>query len=193
MLNSLAASLGATLEASFWPALADRAVLVVNHLLRSQDAAAQRLVAHAGKRVFIDWSSADPRWPKPPALWLVVTSAGLFETTSRPDAMQPPDGLRLEVDLPAPTELPRFLVEGRRPTTRIEGDTALAADLAWLAENLRWDAEHDLARLIGDLPARTLVMAGQTVLSGLRSLVPRARPSDDGQGGERDFGAAAPR
>lgn len=187
MLDSLAASLAATLEASFWPGFAERGVLVLNHLLRAQTAAPQRLVAHAGKSIRIDWRGADARWPKPPALRLLVTPAGLFETLAASDA---PDGLRIEVDLPAPFDLPRMLAEGRRPDTRIEGDTELAADLAWLAEHLRWDAEHDLARVVGDLPARTLVVAGQAVLAGLRGFASRARRPQEGEAGS---GAAAPR
>jgi len=189
MLDSLAASLAATLEASFWPGFVERGVLVLNHLLRAQEPASQRLVAHAGKAVRVDWRSADARWPKPPALRLVVTPAGLFETLPAADAEVATEGLRIEVDLPAPLDLPRLLAEGRRPDTRIEGDTELAADLAWLAEHLRWDAEHDLARVVGDLPARTLVVAGQAVLNGLRGFVTRSRRPQD----EAGSGAAAPR
>jgi ubiquinone biosynthesis protein UbiJ len=36
---------------------------------------------------------------------------------------------------------------------RIEGDALLAQDLSLIAKQLRWDAEHDLARVIGDVPA----------------------------------------
>jgi ubiquinone biosynthesis protein UbiJ len=189
MLNSLAASLGATLEASLWPGLAERAVLMLNHLLRAQDAAAQRLTRHAGQSIRIDWRSDDARWPKPPALRLVVTPAGLFEVPEASTAEQA-EHLRIDVDLPAPLDLPRMLAEGRRPSTRIEGDTELAADLAWLSEHLRWDAEHDLARVLGDLPARTLVTAGRAVLAGLRGFVARARPGKEGEAGAS---AAPPR
>lgn len=191
MLDSLAASLAATLEASLWPGLVQRAVLVLNHLLRSQDVAAQRLAAHAGKSIRIDWRVPDGRWPKPPALRVVLTPAGLFEvhepSMSAPEAIE---GLRIEVDLPGPLELPRMLTEGRRPATRIEGDTELAADLAWLAAHLRWDAEQDLARVVGDVPARTLVIAGEAVVAGLRGLVGRVRPSKEREAGP---GAAASR
>jgi ubiquinone biosynthesis accessory factor UbiJ len=192
MLDSLAASLAATLEASLWPGLADRAVLVLNHLLRSQGSASQRLVAHAGKSVRLEWRSAEPAWPKPPALRLRVTPAGLFENDPilPVDAAGSPDSLCVEVDLPAPLDLPRSLIDGRRPATRVEGDTQLATDLAWLAENLRWDAEDDLSRVIGDLPARTLVMAGRAVQAGLRGLAGRVRPRQEGEVGP---GAAASR
>lgn len=190
MLDSLAASLAATLEASFWPGFVERGVLVLNHLLRAQGVASQRLVGHAGKAVRIDWRSADARWPKPPPLRLLVTPAGLFEPLPAGEADAVAERLRIEVDLPAPLDLPRLLAEGRRPDTRIEGDTELAADLAWLADHLRWDAEHDLARVVGDLPARTLVVAGQAVLAALRGFVTRAGRPQQGDAGP---GAAAPR
>lgn len=37
-----------------------------------------------------------------------------------------------------------------KPAVSIEGDVQLAAEVAWLVDNLRWDVEEDLSRLIGD-------------------------------------------
>jgi len=194
MLNSLASSLAATLEESVWPGFADRAVLVLNHLLRSQGSASQRLAAYAGKSLRIDWRGAEPGWPKPPSLRLQVTPAGLFESlsikASERDGDAAGDALRIEVELPAPLAWPRALVERRRPATRIEGDTQFAADLAWLTEHLRWNAEDDLARLVGDVPARMLATAGLAVQGTLRGLMERLRSRTEGQAGT---GAAPPR
>ncbi len=46
---------------------------------------------------------------------------------------------------------------------RIEGDVQLAADINWLVENVEWDVEEDLARIMGDVPAHTLATLARTV------------------------------
>jgi ubiquinone biosynthesis protein UbiJ len=77
---------------------------------------------------------------------LLVTPAGLFDWRPKARARS-----ALEV-----TDLPLSLAQGLRgdkPAIRIEGDVQLAAEINWLVDNVRWDVEEDLARLIGDAPA----------------------------------------
>jgi ubiquinone biosynthesis protein UbiJ len=64
---------------------------------------------------------------------------------------------------------------GEQPTVRIEGHVALASELSWLAEHLRWDIEEDLARLLGDAPAHALAQAARRAAQALRAWLP-ARP-----------------
>jgi len=47
----------------------------------------------------------------------------------------------------------------------------LAAEVNWLIDHVRWDAEEDLARLIGDAPAHTLAQAARQTMGALRSFV----------------------
>ena len=57
--------------------------------------------------------------------------------------------------------------------------------MAWLADNLRWDVEEDLARVLGDVPAHALVDAGRRLLQALRPFVARAAtraPQADAEG-----------
>ena len=51
------------------------------------------------------------------------------------------------------------------------GDAALATDLNWLFDNLRWDVQDDLARIVGQAPARELARVGAGVAAGLREAV----------------------
>jgi len=67
----------------------------------------------------------------------------------------------------------RQLFEGQRPPVQIEGDVQLAAEIAWLADHLRWDVEEDLARLMGDVPAHALADAARKLLAALRPLLAR--------------------
>jgi ubiquinone biosynthesis accessory factor UbiJ len=56
---------------------------------------------------------------------------------------------------------------------RIDGEAALAADMHWLADNLRWDIEADLAQVVGPLPARLVMSIGRAGAQALRGVVPR--------------------
>ena len=56
----------------------------------------------------------------------------------------------------SPLDLAQAALRGDRPAVRIDGDVQFAGDIQWLADNLRWDLEEDLARLMGDVPAHTL-------------------------------------
>ena len=91
---------------------------------------------------------------------------GLVEWLEKP-AELPPD-LRVAIDAANPAlAFARFVV-GERPELRVEGDAAFAADVDWLIENLRWDVEDDLARLVGDAPAREIGRFGTAVAKAIR-------------------------
>jgi ubiquinone biosynthesis protein UbiJ len=59
---------------------------------------------------------------------------------------------------------------GGRPPMEIQGDAALAAEVGWLAEHLRWDIEDDLARIVGNAPAHQLARMMRWVVEGARRL-----------------------
>lgn len=54
-----------------------------------------------------------------------------------------------------PSLLPRLLAkdEAAKLQIRIEGDTELAATLAKVFAEMRWDYEEDLSKIVGDVPA----------------------------------------
>jgi len=54
-----------------------------------------------------------------------------------------------------PSLLPRLLAkdEATKLQIRIEGDTELAATLAKVFAEMRWDYEEDLSKIVGDVPA----------------------------------------
>jgi len=70
----------------------------------------------------------------------------------------------------------------------IAGDVQFAAEINWLVENVRWDIEEDIARLIGDAPAHTIGEAARRVLEAMRQFVASATaagapPGAPGTGG----------
>jgi ubiquinone biosynthesis protein UbiJ len=153
-------------------AVMERATLWLNHVLGGEPAALQRLRPHAGRSIRLslqDWPAllASVAGAPAPAVWR-VTPAGLLEWCD--EAPQRPD-LELAVDASNPALAVARALVGERPAVAISGDAAFAADLSWLVENLRWDIEDDLARVVGPVPARELARLGAGVAAALRTLV----------------------
>lgn len=94
---------------------------------------------------------------------LCIDGHGFFQA-AREDA-EPDVGIELPADLPV-----RFLFnrESLSSSARLSGSADVAETLAFVFRNLRWDAEGDLASIIGDIPARRLSMAGSHLAGGVR-------------------------
>ncbi|HYW56910.1 MAG TPA: hypothetical protein VE934_08115 [Polaromonas sp.] len=137
-------------------------VLFLNHVLMQEKEAQNRLLRKKGSVIHVRWGLF--------ALDLVITPAGLVGRATpgaRPD-------LLLEVAAESPMVVMQSVFAGKAPPVKIEGDVQLAAELGWLADNVRWDVEEDLSRLIGDVPAHTLANAARQVLAGLRQFLAQA-------------------
>jgi ubiquinone biosynthesis protein UbiJ len=150
------------------PAVVERLLLLANHVLAAEPQATARLARHAGRSLSVGWLVPPGPWPRPPELALRITPAGLVEQQEPPGIAPASAGLRVTVELPAPHEFLLQWLQGARPKVHVEGDAELAADIAWLSENLRWDVEADLARAIGDAPAHQLAQLGRALRDGLR-------------------------
>jgi ubiquinone biosynthesis protein UbiJ len=178
-----------SLNAALSLAVIERATLWMNHVLASEPVATQRLKPHAGRSIrlhFVGWPAALP--PLRPAAFR-VTPAGLLEwcgDDAAGDAGADPAALTVNVDASNPALAFAQALTGERPKVDISGDAAFAADLNWLADNLRWDYEDDLARVVGPVPARELARLASGATRGLRELVrslgARAAPNTPGAG-----------
>jgi ubiquinone biosynthesis accessory factor UbiJ len=104
-----------------------------------------------------------------PELVYVITPAGLLEWQAEPSQAVADLTLQIEASNPAMEVLRRLA--GRAPRIQITGDSALAADVSWVTDNLRWDVEDDLARLVGQGPAHELARVGRALANGLRGIV----------------------
>ena len=136
-----------------------RLVLFLNHVLLQERQAQDRLLRQKGRVVQIRWGLF--------AIDLIVTPAGLVDRA--PPAAKP--DLVLSVAAESPLIVLQSALSGKPPPVKIEGDVQLAAEVGWLAENLRWDAEEDLSRLIGDGPAHALADVGRRLLAGLKQFL----------------------
>ena len=160
------------------PAALQRLTLLVNHLLAAEPAALQRLLPHSGKRLRVELTDWPSLLPLPPVVAFRVTPAGLLEQGDDTDTGATADAeLQLRIAAANPALLMLRLAAGERPAVEVRGDAQFAADVNWLAENLRWDLEGDLARVIGPLPARQVAALGSALAAGLRRWVqPAPKP-----------------
>jgi ubiquinone biosynthesis protein UbiJ len=114
----------------------------LNRLLEAEPWARERLAPFAGMTVEL-------RAPPLPSLRFVILPGGTLEAggddpaltlTVRPDA------------LPALLQSEEHFVR----SVDVAGDERLAAAVMMLVRHLRWDAEEDLSRLVGDVAAHRL-------------------------------------
>ena len=152
------------LNALWAPALMDRLVLVVNHVLAAEPAAVQRLMPHRGRVLRLDLLQLPRLLPAPPPLAFVITPAGLVEWCREPaDA-----DLRVRLDAANPAALAFQAVTGNMPPLVIEGDAQLATDVDWLLKNLRWDVADDLEKRFGPTVAQQLHRLGAGLARAMR-------------------------
>ena len=120
---------------------------LLNHLLDAEPWARLRLAPFAGETVEL-------RAPLLPTLRLRILAGGTVE----PGGAEPGLTMTLKPGLLA------ALARGEEHAMRsvdVEGDAKLAAEVLVLARHLRWDAEEDLSRLVGDVAAHRLADAGR--------------------------------
>jgi len=146
------------LPLSVLPAPPRVAAGALNALLGREPWARERLARHAGKTVRFVLAGRP--------LSLTLASDGRVDVA---DAAIVPD---VTLTLQAGRLDPAGLLAGARPDfaemTHISGDAALAQVVADLARGLRWDAEADLARVVGDIPAARLASFGRALFDGVR-------------------------
>lgn len=140
----------------------NRVVLFLNHVLQQEPQAQERLKRQKGKPVKVQWG--------PVHLSLAATAAGLLE---RPAAGVAPE-LTVTLTQTSPFALAQAVIAGDKPGVDIQGDVQLAAEVAWLVDNVRWDVEEDLSRIVGDAAAHTLVGVARRAALAVKSFVGRA-------------------
>lgn len=124
------------------------AVATINHLLAQEAWARDTLMRHAGKTACIDTGHL--------RLCMRVTRDGMLETAGTADDADNVPSVTIHVKL---TDLPLILQNSERAFSyvRIDGDAEFANTISQLSKGLRWDAEHDLERVIGPIGAVRLV------------------------------------
>ncbi|HSV46533.1 MAG TPA: hypothetical protein VLJ58_12180 [Ramlibacter sp.] len=156
-LGTLFDKLGSTLQPPPWVVeeVQRRLVLLLNHVLMQEREAQDRLARQSGRVVEAQWRIFTIR--------LAATPAGLLELASPAAASD----LTLTMTEDSPWGLAQAALRGDKPPVRIAGDVQFASEVNWLVDNVRWDLEEDLSRLVGDAPAHA---AGQALRAAAQAL-----------------------
>ncbi len=142
-------------------------VATLNHLLSRQPALAAKLAAHAGKVAAIDAGLMQ--------LALRVGADGQLQDAAGPDA-DAADAANVTIRI-NPADLPQILADMSRAFAyvNISGDAEFAKTISDMANGLHWEAEEDLAPLVGDIAAVRFARAGREAVdvmkTGSRKLV----------------------
>lgn len=127
----------------------------LNHLLRAEDWAQARLKPFAGLHARFELG--------PLAQSFVVAGDGRLLAGN--------ESASAAVTVRLPDDTPLRLLKDRASlfgSARIAGSADFAEALGFVARNLRWDVEADLARAIGDIAAHRLVGGGRRLAAGVR-------------------------
>jgi len=151
------------------PAAQDRMILLLNHVISRETHAMARLRPFAGRLVVFHLQGWPAVLPPAPDLVMGLTPAGLFE---RLDAthLSGAEVLTIELDASNPALMALGSLLGERPRVSVQGDAALAGEISWLMENLRWDIEDDLAGILGPAAAHQLAAWGRATTSAVATL-----------------------
>lgn len=125
-------------------ALPTPALLFINHVLAQSDWAQTRLKPFAGRVARIDMPPFD--------VVFAVASDGSLQAPSA-EAVA-------DVTLTLPALSPLLLLQGMDAlmrSVRLTGTVDFAEALSFVVRNVRWDAEEDLSKIIGDIAAHRLV------------------------------------
>lgn len=128
----------------------DRAALFfLNHLLAAESWALARLKPFAGQHARFDVG--------PVSLCFAIAGDGALAACDTVE--EPQVCIRLPDDTPI-----RILTDrdGVFQAARIAGSADFAEALGFVARNIRWDAEADLASVVGDIPAHRLNLAAKS-------------------------------
>lgn len=127
-------------------------VVSINHVLKSAPWALQRLAPHAGKIIAVRAGPVPLRFCVDPSGQLRVAAPG-----AEPDVT-----IEMSVSLLLRAAIDR---EAALNDAVISGDTSLAQTLAYVAQNLQWDYEEDLSKVVGDIAAHRIGSTARNVSS----------------------------
>lgn len=141
-----------------------RLVLLLNHVLMQEPEAQARLARQSGRVLEARWRVFVVRLQATPAGLLDLAGAG-----TKPD-------LVLTLTEESPWGLAQAALRGDKPPVTIAGDVQFAAEINWLVDNVRWDLEEDLSRLVGDAPAHAIGEGVRRMATALRGFA-TSRPA----------------
>lgn len=132
----------------------------VNHLLAQEPWAQRKLATHAGKIAFIDAAAFVLKWQ--------VTADGMLQAPEAENDADPSPNVTIRMKL---SDLPLMAQNPERAFSyvNIQGDADFASAISQIGLGLRWDAEQDLSKVVGDIAAVRLVSAARATFQTVQT------------------------
>jgi ubiquinone biosynthesis protein UbiJ len=129
----------------------------VNHLLAQEAWARAKLLPHTGKVAVLDAGLLVVR--------LKVAADGMLESATAEDVAT----VTIRVAL---SDMAVIMQNRERAFSyvKIEGDADFANTISQLSQGLRWEAEDDLSKFVGDIAANRIAGGARSALSTVKSL-----------------------
>lgn len=137
----------------------------LNHLLTQEPWAARLLQQHAGKVACFDLELVQ--------INVQVCADGLIQAATLSSEVGQEKQIaqipQVKITI-KPSDLPLILQNRERAVSyvKIEGDADFANTISQLSQDLRWEVEEDLSKIVGDVVAVRMVNTGQKVLKSLQ-------------------------
>ncbi len=128
------------------------ALAFVNHLLASEPWARERLIGFAGKIARVHFGNGA-------VLQVRISETGLLEEDKTGVEATVSIGLPNDAVIRVLTDLPSLF-----SAATISGSADLAETLGFVFRSLRWDIEHDLSRVTGDIAAHRIFQLAKGLL-----------------------------
>lgn len=130
----------------------------LNHLLTQSPWARERLLPHHGRHACLDFA--------PLTLAFTITDNGTLSAS----AIDATPEVTLSLPLGAAFTTAGNGLEALMAKVQVSGSADLADTLGFVFRHLRWDAEEDLSRLVGDIAAHRLINVGEKLARAPRQL-----------------------
>lgn len=132
--------------------------VALNHLLRQEKWARDKLIVHAGKVACFTAGTL--------SLQMRIDADGLVSTAA------PDESVAVKITVRA-ADLPLILQNpgAAFSKVRIEGDADFANTISQVAKGVRWDVAGDLAKVVGDVAAERLVKGAVSGAVSLKQIV----------------------
>ncbi len=149
----------------------------INHLLKLEPTVQAHLNAHVQRTVLLRWQA------------IGLAPAGEQALRINDDLTVSPietnNPAQLDVTVTVQSGIAQAPAQERLRYVRLEGDLLLAQDLSKVLSELRWDAEHDLARVIGDAPAYMVVQNAKKIIPVVKQLLTQLKGQIDAWAGKQ--------
>jgi len=128
----------------------------INHLLAQESWARNQLMPHAGKIACIDAGLF--------VVSLLVTPDGMVQTAD--PAALPTVTIRVKL-----SDVPLIMQNRERAFSyvKVDGDADFANTISQLSQGLRWEAEDDLSKWVGDIAATRIVAGAKATFDTIKT------------------------